>query len=427
MKEWMRKSRYVRLGLTLFCAASAVLIFFRIVADFDAVRALFSTIAGILMPFIVGLTLAYILSPIYDSIERVCVKALQRTSLAQKTKNTLSKATASVAAVLVIVAVIGGLIGAVIPQVYASIVKLIETFPQKQAAFEVWIMTVGDMLGTERLQSGLVEVFRAVTDAFQRWANESLVPNLASFAVQGMGYVADIIGAVINVLVGVIICVYVLGSKRVFAAQSKKLLYSLFETSTANHMLRLTRYIHRTFGRFINGMLLDALMVGAVCFAGMALLKIPYASLVSVVVGVLNVVPVFGPIIAAAIGAFFVLLDDPFKALVFLVFVLILQQIDGNIIAPKILGEKTGLRGFWVIFAIVVGGGVFGFVGMILGVPTFAVIYALFRRRTEDRLTEKHFPPQTEAYDGLWDVDECSLEPRYAPPVSTDTDSSSDL
>jgi len=417
MKEWLKKSRYIRLGVTLFCAAAAVLVFFRVISDFDAVTRLFSTVMDILMPFIVGLALAYILSPVYDKAERVTKRLLERTRLSGSAKEGIVKTAASVTAVAVIVAVIGGLIGAVIPQVYASVVNLIATFPQKQAAFEAWIMAVGDVLGGERLQNGLVEVFRGVSDAFHRWANDVLVPNLASFAVQGMGYVAGVIGAVINVLVGVIICMYVLVSKRLFVAQTKKLLYALCKTPTANHMIRLIRYIHRTFGRFINGMLLDALLVGAVCFAGMLLLDIPYALLVSVVVGVFNVVPVFGPIIAAAIGAFFVLLDDPFKALVFLVFVLILQQIDGNILAPKILGEKTGLRGFWVIFAIVVGGGLFGFVGMILGVPAFAVIYALIRRRTEDRLTEKHIPWQTEAYDTLWDIDEQSLEPRYEPPA----------
>ena len=412
MKEWLKKSRYVRLGVTLFVTAAAVMLFVQIISDLGAVGRLLTRLLGVLMPFIVGLVLAYVLSPVYDATFRISHRLFEKMRMPQKVTAASAKAAASVAAVAVIVLTVGGLISLVIPQLYASVMRLIETFPQKQASFEAWLSQTGGLFG-ETVNDVLVEVFRTVSDGANRWASEVLVPNLASLAVQGVGYVASVVGAVINMLVGVIICVYVLNSKSLFAAQAKKTVYAVCGVSAANTVLSMTRYIDRTFGRFINGMLLDALMVGVACFAGMSLLRIPYALLVSTVVGVFNLVPVFGPIVAAVIGAVFVFLDSPFKAAVFLVFVLILQQIDGNVIAPRILGGQTGLSSFWVIFAIVAGGGLFGFVGMLIGVPAFAVIYTLFKQWVADRLRRRRIPAHTAAYDDLCQVDERSLEFRY--------------
>ncbi len=420
MKDTWKRSPYFRGGVMLFTVAVAVYLFYKIIDDFSGVSALISTISGILMPFTVGAVLAYLLSPLYNRVEAWSSKVLRGKSETESHRvHIVSKVIATIVCMVFLLAVVVGLISLVIPQAYASIVNLINTFPEKQAGMEAWILGVGDKIGGgEKLMSTLLDGLRWVTVGVSKWAQESLLPNLGDIAMQGTTIVISIIDSVISVVVGVIICVYVLNSKRLFAAQAKKVTYSLFKTSTANYLIHMTRYIDQTFGRFINGMLVDALVVGVLCFIGMSILQMPYALLVSTIVGAFNVVPVFGPIVAAVTGAFFVMLDNPFKALIFLVFVLVLQQIDGNIVAPRILGNQTGLRGFWVIFAIVVGGGMFGFIGMLLGVPTFAVIYALFQQKVVSRLRKKNFAAETEAYDGLWEIDEHSGEMKYDNPKS---------
>lgn len=180
-----------------------------------------------------------------------------------------------------------------------------------------------------------------------------------------------------NVFIGIIIAIYVLNSKQLFAAQAKKLLYGCLSTRRANIVLDNARFTHRVFGGFINGKLLDSLIIGILCFVGMTALRMPYAMLISVVVGVTNIIPFFGPFIGAIPSGLLILLIDPLKALYFVLFILALQQFDGNILGPKILGDSTGLSSFWVIVCILLAGGLFGFVGMVVGVPLFAVLYSI--------------------------------------------------
>ena len=255
------------------------------------------------------------------------------------------------------------------------------------------------------------------------WAQSDLLPNLGNIAKNVSTGLIGVIGTMTDLFVGVVICVYTLNSKERFVAQTKKLLYSLFKIPTANYIVYMTRYIDRTFGKFINGILIDSVLLGVLCFIGMSILRMPYALLISAIVGLFNVVPIFGPIVSGVVGTFFVLLENPVKALIFLVFILVLGQLDGNVIAPKILGDQTGLSGFWVIFAIVVGGGLFGLWGMILGVPTFAVVYSLTAQAVSSRLRKKSIPDDTDAFDKLVDIDEDTGELHYpaSPVVQTDT------
>ncbi len=194
-------------------------------------------------------------------------------------------------------------------------------------------------------------------------------------------------------------------SKEKFGKQSKKIVYAVFKPSHANMILHLTLKSNEIFGGFIIGKLIDSAIIGVLCFIGLSLLNMPYALLVSVIVGVTNVIPFFGPYIGAIPSAVLIMLADPRKGLYFILFILVLQQIDGNIIGPKILGDSTGLSAFWVVFSILLGGGLFGFVGMILGVPTFAVIYYVINMLINHRLEVKKLPTETECYDKLSYVD----------------------
>ena len=208
-----------------------------------------------------------------------------------------------------------------------------------------------------------------------------------------------------NAIIGVIISVYLLFGKENFSMQSKKAVYAMMKPAHANMLLHLTIKSNEIFGGFIIGKIIDSAIIGVLCFIGLSLLNMPYTLLVSVIVGVTNVIPFFGPYIGAIPSAILIMLQDPKMGIYFIIFILILQQIDGNIIGPKILGNSTGLSAFWVVFSILLGGGLFGFVGMILGVPTFAVIYYVVKMLVDHRLEQKNLPIETACYDEYSYVD----------------------
>ncbi len=415
MKGKWKSNPYICGALALFAVVAASMVFYRIISDFSGVGAFFETIVGVLLPFIVGLALAYVLSPIYDAVRRLCERWFTGKSKTPKKWVTgASKTVASVTAVLFLLAVVGGLLGLVIPQGYISIRNLIESMPEKTAAVLGWIDEVSAKIGAgDMIATWLSQGISWLTETMTSWAENDLLPNIGEFAKKFSTGLIDAVGTVASVIIGIILCVYTLNSKELFAAQAKKVVYALFKTRTANEILHVTRFVDNTFGSYINGVLLDALVLGLLCFIVTSILQIPYALLISTLVGLFNIVPIFGPFVAIVFGSFFVLLEDPLKALIFIVVAMILNQVDANIIAPKILGDKTGISGFWVIFAIVVGGGFFGFLGMILGVPAFAVAYTLISRFLENRLQKKCVPEETTAYDGLQRIDEETGEPRY--------------
>ncbi|HOO28395.1 MAG TPA: AI-2E family transporter, partial [Lachnospiraceae bacterium] len=193
---------------------------------------------------------------------------------------------------------------------------------------------------------------------------------------------------------------YLLASKELFCAQAKKLSYALLREERANNLINNMRFANKTFGGFLVGKILDSLIIGIICFVGTSILKIPYALLISVIVGVTNMIPFFGPYLGAIPCAIILIMINPMKCLIFLIFILILQQFDGNILGPKILGNSTGLSSFWVIFAITIFGGLLGILGMFIGVPLFAVIYSAIKTFVNQRLIKKQLPADTTFYMG---------------------------
>lgn len=214
------------------------------------------------------------------------------------------------------------------------------------------------------------------------------------------------INALKNLLIGVIVMVYLLNMKEKLLTQVKMILYGVFPLKIANKVLEEGRYVHKVFGGFIIGKLLDSLIIGILCFVLLNFMKMPYVLLVSVIVGVTNVIPFFGPFIGAIPSAFLILLASPVKCFWFLGFILLLQQFDGNILGPKILGDSTGLSSFWVLFSILLFGGLFGFVGMIIGVPTFAVFYKFVRELVSWLLEKKQLSADIRQYGKLDYIDE---------------------
>ena len=230
------------------------------------------------------------------------------------------------------------------------------------------------------------------------WMSADLVPQLQNILVNVTSTLWSVFSVFADLIIGMIIAIYFLYSKEKFAAQGKKVTYALFSHHNGDIIVKNARYAHRVFGGFITGKIIDSAIVGGLCFIAMTIFQFPYPPLISVIIGVANVIPFFGPYIGAIPSILLILLVDPLQALYFLIFILVLQQIEGNIIAPKVLGEATGLTGFWVIFAIVVFGGTMGFVGLIIGVPAFAVIYTWIKNWITRRLQKKHMPTETVAY-----------------------------
>ena len=233
------------------------------------------------------------------------------------------------------------------------------------------------------------------------WINAGVLQNLENFLSYFTTSVIGIAKMALNIMIGVIISVYLLVSKQKFVGQGKKVLYALFYERQANNILEVVRKSHSIFSGFISGKLIDSLIIGVLCFIGMRIMKMPYIPLVSVLVGVTNVIPFFGPYLGAIPSILLILLISPGKGIMFLIFIIILQQLDGNIIGPKILGSSTGLSAFWVIFAILIGSGLFGIIGMIAGVPVFAVIYYLIKTGLEYSLRKKNLPTDTKEYENL--------------------------
>ena len=224
----------------------------------------------------------------------------------------------------------------------------------------------------------------------------------------------------LNILIGFVVACYVLGNVETFSAKCKKLLYSCFSVKNTDTILSAVRFTDRAFNGFINGKIIDSAIIGIICYIVCSILKMPYIVLVSVVVGVTNIIPVFGPFIGGIPTALIILLVSPTKALIYVIFIIVLQQIDGNIIGPKILGSSIGINGFWIMFAILLGGGLFGVVGMILAVPLFAVLYSGLEILVDKRLKNRGLATETAAYVDIVGIDPDTLKPIPSNPVAAE-------
>ena len=241
-------------------------------------------------------------------------------------------------------------------------------------------------------------LFDEYSEKITDFLNHSIIPQMEVIVRQVSLSMIGLLKALWNFIIGFIISIYVMYNKESFAGQGKKLVFALFNTNTANQLIKDVRFTSDTFIGFISGKILDSFIIGCICFAGTSVMEIPYALLVSVIVGVTNVIPFFGPYLGAIPSAFLILMVNPIKCVYFILFILVLQQVDGNLIGPKILGESTGLSGFWVIFSITIFGGIMGIPGMIIGVPFFAVLYAMIRRFANRLLEKRGLPTETTKY-----------------------------
>ena len=392
-------TKYAKLGFTIFLTGAALIVCIFAVFNMDQVKAVLDKINGILFPFYLGIVMAYLLCPIYNTSLRHVYKWGMSVMMKPSKAYTMARFIASIVAITFLVLIIGSLIMLVIPDLIDSIIGLIKGLPEMADGISLWIQEhIEQNPDLVLLLQGKIE---ETTTGFFDWAQANIIPGAESLLAGVSVGVMGTFGAAVDLLVALVICVYVLNSKEIFQAQAKKFILAVFPPKKAEEIFEFGKICNHTFGGFINGKIIDSIIIGILCFIAMTLLKLPLALLISVVVGVTNVIPFFGPFIGAIPSIVLLLCIEPMAALKFGIMVLALQQLDGNIIGPKILGKATKLASFWVMFAIIVGGGLFGFVGMILGVPTMAVIYVYFAKYINGKLKEKDLPANTEVYENF--------------------------
>ena len=384
--------KYIKLGITGVAVVVIGLLCCFLLLRFESLTAGLQMVMGILTPFVYGMVIAYILTPVCNRIERWLGTLLG--------KNRFVPALSIVLALVFALVLVGVLVMLVFPQVWASIVNIANSIPGQLAAANTWLH---DLLESRPdLQAYWDEFSNKLTVGIESWLRTGLLPTVGTVVSELGSQLAVFVGLVNNLFLGVLIAIYFLSSRKQFAAQMKLLLKSVFPSRWADLIEEEVRYADKMFNGFLMGKLLDSTIVGVICFAGTAIMGFESAVLVSVIVGVTNMIPFFGPFIGAIPSAVLLLLENPMHCLYFLIFIILLQQLDGNVIGTIILGDSTGLSSFWVMFAILLFGGIWGIVGMIVGVPLFAVIYDIVRKLTFFGLNKRNCGALIEEYNSTF-------------------------
>lgn len=399
---------YLGIGIAAFLTFAACALLFFALYKINVILTVLGDIIGILEPILIGIVIAYLLNPVMNFFEKRSLILLSKTKLKEEKRKTLARGISVGLAILFGVAVVVAVFCLMIPQLISSLYGIAREMPGYLNELNRWVMNLTKNYPT--VEKAAMEAVDALTEKLTSWFTSDLIVYVSRY----LGYVTSgviyALNTVLNIVIGLIVAIYVLFSREVFAGQTKKLLYALLKPERANIVLDVARKSNQIFGGFISGKLLDSAIIGILCFICLSVMDMPYTLLVSVIVGVTNIIPFFGPYIGAIPSALIILLVNPIQSLYFIIFILILQQIDGNIIGPAIIGESTGLSAFWVVFAIMLGGGLFGVFGLIMGVPTFAVIYYIVKSFLEHVLKKRGYPIQSEEYVQLKQIDKKSQE-----------------
>ena len=395
-----RDNHYVAWGITATAVVCAILLFYDLVFRDSILMRYAGTLMDVLAPVIYGAAMGYLLAPVVNWFER---KVFRYDRCApQSGKAARNGKWIRAGAILLTWAVMALLLYAfmlvLLPELYKSVLQLVANVDSYYRTIVNWVERV-----LEDNPSFAIWVEEMIAKYYQdgiSWLRDTLVPQLQVALEAVTGGVVGVFTFVYNLLIGFIVSIYILSIKESLGATGCKLCYAFLGEQRAAWFIRGVKQTDRISSGFVRGKLLDSLIIGIICFFCASWFEFPYAPLVSLVVGVTNVIPFFGPFLGAIPSAFLILLDSPIKCLYFIVFILALQQFDGNILGPKILGDSTGLSSFWVIVAILVGGGLWGVLGMFLAVPVFACIYVGVRNYASYRLKKRGLPTDTASYTG---------------------------
>ena len=391
--------KYFKWGLTalgvIFISILLVVIFTNLPGFFAMIRELM----GILSPLIIGVVIAFLLNPLANFVDCRLQPFLLRRKMKPEKAEKLSRVAALLFALVMGVLIVYAFFSILMPQLYDSVVGIASNAQVYYESAERWITNI--LEDNPEILGYVERALDAGFDFIKNWLTTSFLSDVQKVVSTLTTSVVAVVSGVINFLVGFVASIYILWSKKTFLAQVKKIIVALFKPATAEHLFEIGRYSNRIFNGFVIGKIIDSLIIGVLCYIGMAILKLPYPALVATVVGVTNIIPFFGPFIGAVPCSLLILLVNPLQAFYFIIFIIVLQQIDGNVIGPKILGNTVGISGFWVLASITVATGLFGFAGMLLGVPVFAIIYMIISNAINAALRKKGRPTITSDYYGI--------------------------
>ena len=374
-------------SMTLFFVVATCILFYFALLRLGQISSVFKQFLTVAKPIIYGLAIAYLLNPIVKWIDRRMIPLLEKHCPKLKKKKQISRGVGIFVSVILMLALITTLLNMMIPELYGSIRDMIFTVPSQMNRFinEFSKMhssdsTVGKMLAS---------IVEEASDFVQNWMKTDLMEKVNLWMTQLTVGMIQMIREVFNFIIGIIVSIYVLFSKEKFQKQTKKLIYAVFRPGQANMILQIGGKSNEIFGGFIIGKIIDSLIIGVICFIGLSILNMPYTMLVSVIVGVTNIIPFFGPFIGAIPAVILTLFEGIPAAIGVAIFIFLLQQFDGLYLGPKILGESIGITPFWIISAITVGGAIAGPLGMFFASPILAVILSITNRWIDKRLNTK--------------------------------------
>lgn len=402
---------YFRWGCTAFLTVAACITFFFLLYRWGSISAVIGKILKSAESIIIGLALAYLLMPVKEFIEKPIYKFLISNKIKEEKAKSLAKTVGIAGAIVFLFVVIGILIMSLGPALFTSIVGLIDAMPTYVDSFVKWISDSG--IADTEVAVLIGNLINNATSELENWARNEILPLAQQYIAQITSGVLSLAKTLLNFLIGIVAMTYVMSIQEDLVGQSKKIIYAIFPTKKGNVIIDTIRKSNKIFGGFVIGKIIDSAIIGVIAYVGCLLMKMPSALLVAFIIGVTNVIPFFGPFIGAIPSIALVLIQSPVHALYLAIFILILQQVDGNIIGPKILGESTGLSAFWILTSISIAGGLFGFFGMLLGVPVFAVIYYIIQQIVIYRMKSKELSAETDEYVELVEIDEKTKEMKY--------------
>lgn len=408
MKEEFKKD-YFKWGLTAFCVLLALLLVFFAFYRWEFIVIGISKFLSLMAPFFFGVAFAYLLNPVVTFFEsKVFNKLLRKVHTKRIPKRKLNRILSLATSTIIFIGVLLACFSFLIPEMIKSLQMLVNNVDVYLGNSKVLLIRFFG--GNDEIRTLIDSNFSSFSTVLNKVLNDNFMNSFIETVSIGL---LGTVKFIYNVAIGYIISIYILNDKEKFKAQFKKILYTFFSSDKVNIILENTRYTDKVFINFFSGRLIDALIIGIICFLGMLVFRMPYPLIVAVIVGVTNVIPYFGPFIGAIPSAILIFLVDPVKCITFTIFIFILQQIDGNILAPKILGNKTGLSSFWVLFSLLIFGGLFGVVGMIVGVPIFSILYSFVNGLIKKRLEDKNLPVDSKDYEKLQYIDEETNELVY--------------
>ena len=401
-KRPYRERPYFKIAVTTLAVIFVSILLVVIFTDLPGFFAMLKAFGAILSPLVSGCVFAFLLNPLVRFADARLCPWLEKRGKGKHSPQKVSRAISIVFALIFAGLIIYAFFAMLLPQLYESIMGIVNSAEDYYRSIEKWFNKV--LADNPEIQGYADTALNKVFDYLKNWANTSLLGDMQKFVTTVTASVISVVKWVANLLIGLVASIYILWSKDLFQAQAKKILVAAFRPQAADHILHLGRETNKIFNGFVIGKIIDSAIIGVICYIGMLILKLPYPALVATIVGVTNVIPFFGPIIGAVPSGLLILLVNPLQAFYFVIFVICLQQLDGNVIGPKILGNTVGISGFWVLISITVAASLFGFAGMLLGVPVFAVIYMLISDAVNLALSRKGRTTVTDAYGPIQEV-----------------------